>query len=239
VNDISGQSEKSPAGLWEDDFLVIGHRGAAGHAPENTLGSFVRALEIGVGMIELDVHLSADRQLVVIHDDTLERTTDGSGAVGAFTAAQLKEFDAGDGERLSTLDEVFDFVAGRCLINVELKGKGTADALIRFLEERNQDGALVSSFDWEMLKRCRELAPALRLAPLADELNGAVLEKAGELGAWSVNVSRAGLSREFVDKAHRAGFRVYVYTVNEPDEIENIRGMGVDGIISDYPDRLR
>lgn len=218
---------------------MIGHRGAAGHAPENTLGSFARALEIGVDMIELDVHLSGDNKLMVIHDEALERTTDGTGMVGDFTAAELEAFDAGSGERIPTLDEVFDLAAGRCLINIELKGKGTDEALFSFFRDRSSKKVLVSSFDWEMLKTCRRLLPALKLAPLTDVSDDLVLAKALELGAWSVNVSQDGISTEFVAKAHKDGIKVYVYTVNKPENIDNVRKLAVDGIISDYPDRLK
>ena len=221
-------------------FLCIGHRGARGHEPENTLRSVRRALELGAHGIEIDVWFT-DGELVVIHDARLDRTTNGRGYVSRKTFAQLRALDAGQGERIPTLREVFETVDRRAFVNVELKGRRTAgpvSALIaEFVEQRgwSYEDFVVSSFSRAELRAIADpripiallLARPTRLYPLS----------ARRVRASAVNPALRYVTRQFVEDAHRRGLRVFVYTVNEPADIARMREWGVDGVFTDYPER--
>jgi glycerophosphoryl diester phosphodiesterase len=224
--------------------LRIGHRGAAGYEPENTLRSFQRAVQLGADMVELDVHLCASGELVVIHDDTVDRTTDGSGSVGGMTLGELRALDAGKGEKIPTLDEVFTALQGRAAVDVELKGLGTAepvyelvDGLVRRRRWALSD-VLVTSFDWGMLEELRSLSDRIRLGPLVYKEPFRALRFAPEIRAHSVNPFHEYVDAGYVREAHRLGLAVYPWTVNEAADIERVKGLGADGVISDYPDRV-
>lgn len=126
--------------------VKVGHRGAAGHEPENTLRSFRRAMELGADMVELDVHLCGSGELVVIHDETVDRTTDGTGEVAKMTLDEMRALDAGKGERIPTLQEVIDLATGRMDINIELKGLGTAGPALEHIEDAVDNGWEISGF---------------------------------------------------------------------------------------------
>ena len=170
-------------GLW-----VIGHRGAAGLAPENTLASFAHAVGLGVDAVELDVHLSADGHLVVIHDERIDRTTNGNGKVADAPLAALRMLDAGAGERVPTLDEVLEAVPRHIAINIELKGPGTAAPVARAVAAYKRP-LLVSAFDHSELARFHSLRPSIPCAPLLGRWRHAVLDTARTLGAWSINLA--------------------------------------------------
>jgi glycerophosphoryl diester phosphodiesterase len=227
------------------ECLKVGHRGAAGIFPENTLASFTGALQHGVDMVELDVHLSSDGQVMVIHDESVDRTTGEVGMVGEMTMAALQKLDAGGGEKIPTLGEVLLMLGARCSVNVELKGPGSAapvaDILGRFVRGSgiSWDNYMVSSFDHDQLAELKQIEPRIRRAPLyGKDLPEDYIATAHALGAWSLNLNASTVTAELVDRCHREGFRVHVYTVNEPDEIARQRKLGVDGIIGDYPDKL-
>ena len=219
--------------------LCIGHRGAKGHQPENTLPSFARAIDLGCDWVELDVHL-LEGELIVIHDSSVNRTTNGSGAIETFSLEALRRLDAGNGAQIPTLTEVTDLIANRCGINVELKGKHTAAAVSDHLSKLCDNGwhadrFLISSFYH------RELAladpkfhrGALFAKRLPDEW-----ERAARLGAYSVNFELKDVDEALVNLAHEKGYRIFVYTVNKPRDIERMLALGVDGLFSDYPDRV-
>jgi len=224
--------------------LRIGHRGAAGYEPENTLRSFQRAVQLGADMVELDVHLCISGELVVIHDDTVDRTTDGSGSVGGMTLSELRALDAGKGEKIPTLDEVFAALQGRVAVDVELKGLGTAEPvyeLVDGLVRRRRwalSKVLVTSFDWGMLEEMRSLSDRIRIGPLVYKEPFRALRFAPEVRAYSVNPFHESTDAGLVREAHRLGLAVYPWTVNEAAGIERVKGLGVDGVISDYPDRV-
>lgn len=226
------------------DFLCFGHRGARGHAAENTLGGIERGLALGATWIEIDVHLSADGRPVVIHDRRLERCTDGHGLVAQTPWSVLRTLDAGGGEHIPLLDEVMECLAGRGGLNVELKGPGAADTVVRVLRRWLARGAwtpemlLLSSFDHPQLDAVRRQVPELPLGALVAgvPLDGAAV--AQDLSAVSIHLSLDFLNAALVDDAHRRGLKVYVYTVNEPDDIAWCRALGVDGVFSDYPERV-
>lgn len=224
--------------------LKIGHRGAAGYEPENTLRSFKAAVSLGADMVELDVHVCASSEIVVIHDETVNRTTNGSGTIANLTLNELKALDAGIGEKIPTLAEVFSTMRGSVGINIELKGKGTSDSVHDFITrafkrgEWRLDDVLITSFDWRMLGRMRELSEETRLGPLTYEDMEGALTTAAELDAFCVNPHHIRINTAYMNRAHEAGLRVYPWTVNIPADIQRLSKLDVDGIISDYPDRI-
>ena len=216
--------------------LCIGHRGAKGHYPENTLPSFQYAIELGCNWIELDVY-AVDDELLVIHDDTLERTTNGTGAVQTASLDYLRSLDAGNGATIPTLREVLDLVDNRCGVNIELKGEKTALPTMALLEAYKwpDEAFLLSSFNHEELALTN---PRYRRGALFSKLAPDQWQRAARLGAWSTNFYLNDVTRQLVDEAHDKGFAVLVYTVNKPADIERMLDYGVDGIFSDYPDRV-
>jgi glycerophosphoryl diester phosphodiesterase len=228
----------NPPGLF-----CFGHRGACGHEPENTLRSVRRALELGANGVEVDVYLVEGR-LVVIHDDTLERTTNGAGLVADKSFDQLRSLDAGDGERIPTLEEVFDTVNRRAVVNIELKGPGTAapvaQTIKQYVETRGwrYEDFLVSAFDHTQIQLARQLLPEIRTGALIESAPPGLAAFAERLGAWSLHADRRCVTPELVADAHRRGLKVFVYTANQPDEIALMAALGADGVFTDYPDRV-
>jgi glycerophosphoryl diester phosphodiesterase len=223
---------------------VIGHRGACGHAPENTLLSFRRALEMGVHGIEFDIQVSKDGEPVVIHDDTLERTTGGTGKIGDFTLQELQALDAGQGERIPSLRDVFELVDKRCRLFIELKAENATVPVAETIQHYVASGGwtyeqlYVLSFDHIQLAAMKKLLPDLRTGAGLVGIPVSLASVAQEAGAWCLSSDIRHTNRALVDDAHRRGLKSIVWTANAPAEIERARALGVDGIISDYPDRL-
>lgn len=222
-------------------MLIIGHRGARGHEPENTLRSIRRAFELGADGVEVDVY-AVQGELVVIHDPTLDRTTNGRGYLMRKTFAHLRSLDAGLGEQIPTLAEVLDVVEGRGFINIELKGRHTAEPVAALIEHyrkhrgwRRED-FLVSSFRRRRLAALAERG--IRLGALFHRPPRGFVKIAQILGAEAIHPGLRHTTRALVEQAHAAGLKVFVYTVNEPADIERMRGYGVDGVFSDFPERV-
>jgi glycerophosphoryl diester phosphodiesterase len=231
-------------------MLKIGHRGAAGYAPENTLASFRRAVELGADAVEFDLHRTRDGHFVVIHDDTVDRTTNGTGEVAAYTLAELRRLDAGSwkgpefaGEPIPSFAEVIEGFPTIALF-AELKAgsardPGVEDALAEFLSERRAlPRVRVSSFDHRALRRLRGLLPELETGALFAGLPVDFVSLALDCGARALHPSFRHLTADAVAEAHRAGLAVNAWTVNDLADIAAMRGIGVDGLFSDYPDRL-
>jgi glycerophosphoryl diester phosphodiesterase len=218
-------------------FLIIGHRGAAGLEPENTLRSFACAIDLGVDGIELDVYC-VDGRLVVIHDDTLERTTNGRGEVMQTSFDALRRLDAGRGERIPTLEEVFALVPSGFFVNVELKGAGTAEPVARSIAEHPQVDALVSSFDHAELERFRAVSADTRVAPLFHRSATDAFEVADRLRAWSINLSVKLADADRLKRIAERGYRSLVYTVNDVATARRLEAAGATGVFTDYPDRM-
>ena len=223
-------------------FIVMAHRGARGPAPENTLAAFERAVELGAPWIELDVQLHAG-SLFVFHDRTLDRCTNGHGRLTDHPAGYLRGLDAGRGERIPYLSEVLDRVQRRARINIELKtGGDTFAAVAEVLDVYLQRGwqpeeFLVSSF---LLPQLRDFKRRLPQIPIGVLMTGVPLDLAA--CASELKAAALGLDLDFLDPAliadaQRRGLKVYVYTVNHPDDIARMREMRVDGIFTDYPER--
>lgn len=226
-----------------EDFLCIGHRGARGHAPENTLLSIDTGIRLGADMIEFDVQRCED-QLVVIHDPRLERTTNGKGRVEDARFDYLRGLDAGQGQQVPTLQEVLDLVEARVSVNVEIKSAGgTAGRVATVLREALADGwsasqFLVSSFHLPELYEFKQAVPEIPIAALVCGVPLDWAACAAELGAHALNVSGEFADVRLLQDAHSRGIKVYVYTVNHPDDIRTLRDAGFDGVFSDYPDRV-
>ena len=217
--------------------LIIGHRGAAGLRPENTLPSFSEALAQGVNAVELDVHC-VEGELVVIHDEKLERTTNGRGLVADAPLMDLRRLDAGAGARVPLLREVFELLPTSVGINVELKGTATAPALAEFLNHFTKHDVLVSSFDHDELRTFRQAREDVSVAPLFGRWRSSVWEVARELRAWSINLSARIATRQRIADAHTQELRVLVYTVNDIEVARQLADCGVDGVFTDHPDRI-
>ena len=213
-----------------------------GHEPENTIASINKALELGANCLEIDVQY-VDGHLMVFHDERLERTTNGSGSIASKDFKYLRSLDAGKGQPIPVLEEVLDAVDMRAGVNIELKGTGTAKPVAGLIAQYRTKGwpenlFLVSSFDHRELMKVRGLDREIRLAPLFVGLPVDNAAFATRLGAYSVHPSIEFIDREFVSDAHKRDLRVYVFTVDNPDQIDRMRKMGVDGVFTNYPERV-
>ena len=225
-------------------MLKIGHRGAKGYAPENTLISFQKAMDLGVDGIELDVHLTSDEQLICLHDDTLDRTTSGTGLVSTFTLIELKAFRVDTLHVIPTLQEVLNLIDEKIFLNIELKGKNTAkpvsDLIEYYVSEKNwnYDHFIVSSFDWNALQEIRSLNPNIAIGVLTQTDLALAIGFADFIKAKSVHPYFHLLTNENTELMQQKGFQVFPWTVNELEDLQKIKSFKVDGIISDFPDRL-
>lgn len=223
-----------------DQFTCFAHRGAKGLEPENTLLAFERSIKLGCPWLELDVRLAAG-QLVVIHDREVDRTTNGKGLVCEQSIAHLQSLDAGKGEKIPTLKEVIEQVDHRAGINIELKARHTGEAAVRLLADCFdlgwcKDEFLISSFDHDELAHVRDLDKGMRIGPLFGK-PADYFPTTQTLNATSLHLSKSVVHADTVAEAHDRGLKVFVYTVNEPDEYALMRALKVDGIFTDYPDK--
>lgn len=223
-------------------FTVLAHRGARGHAPENTLLAFERCIRAGATWIELDVQLH-DGELWVLHDLRLERTTNGSGWLTDHRKDALRKLDAGEGQKIPFLGEVIEQVNRRAIINIELKtAEGTAAAVAALLRDYLKRGwkaadFLVSSFHLPELRDFHRRMPEV---PMLTLLCGVPLNLAADATALGAGI--VGISAEFVDDAliadaHARGLKVFVYTINDAGDVQRLKARGIDGVFSDFPER--
>jgi glycerophosphoryl diester phosphodiesterase len=231
-------------------MLVIAHRGASGHAPENTLAAFKRATALGAAFIETDLQLSRDSRFVAIHDDTVNRTTNGQGKVHDLSLADLRRLDAGSwfgsefaGERIPTLEEILEFSKKHDVVfYLELKPSGSwggEHALIGALRESGEVArTVVISFDAGVLEGLRRIEPTLMTGLLFDGQIDRPLERAVEIGARQLAVRGDLVTPALLAEARKKDLQVVCWTVNQPAHMRLLIEAGVDGIMSDYPDRL-
>ena len=225
-------------------MIKTGHRGACGYEPENTLRSFNRAIQLGADMVELDVYICKSGEIVVIHDQNVDRTTNGTGLVADKTLAELKTLDAGKGEQIPTLSEVLDHINRRVKVNIELKGDSTAKPVVQLMEKYIQDFGwsyndfIVSSFNENELFEIRKLSNKLNIGVFVWEPTKDFIEPVEALGAYSIMVLHKVLTKEILTRAKARGLLTFVWTVNKKEDIEKMKLLGVDGIISDYPDKI-
>lgn len=231
-------------------MLVIAHRGASGYAPENTLAAFRRAVSLGAGFIETDLQLSRDARFVAMHDATVNRTTNGEGQVRDLSLAALRRLDAGSwfssefaDERVPTLDEILEFTKKNDVVfYLELKPVGFwggEHALIGALRDSGEIArTVVISFNAEIVEKLRQIEPTLMTGLLCDGQFDRPIEKALEIGARQLAMKGNLVTPALVAEAHKKDLQVVCWTVNHPAHIRMLIEAGVDGIMSDYPDRV-
>lgn len=220
-------------------ILRIGHRGAAGRVLENTLASVEYALAFGVEFIEVDLRLTRDQEIVVLHDETVDRTTDGSGAVADLTLMQLKRFKTRNGETIPTLAGLLAFVGGRAGLVLELKVTGMAEAAaMRVHESGFRRPVIYASFLHDEVFHVRSMRPEAPTMALLKKGEIPPIIFAARNLLSHVGLPIESLTKDRVEALHAIGLSVFVFTVNEPHQIEWAASQRVDGIISDYPDRL-
>ncbi|MFJ9379873.1 glycerophosphodiester phosphodiesterase [Streptomyces sp. NPDC101455] len=220
------------------NFLTIGHRGVMGLEPENTLRSFVAAEQAGLDVIELDLHLSKDGALVVMHDADVDRTTDGTGPIAERTLGELRTLDAGRGERVPVFEEVLDAVTSP--VQAEIKDLAAARALAEVMHRRNLvERVEVSSFHDEAIAEIARLVPGVRTALIASRFGPDVVERATEAGAETVCLNIRRLTLEVVEAARKADLKIIGWVVNTQDQLRLVRALGLDGATTDYPEIKR
>jgi glycerophosphoryl diester phosphodiesterase len=222
------------------DFMIVGHRGAAGYEPENTLRSFEKAIEIGVDWVEMDVRRTADGHLVVIHDDTVDRTTNGHGRVGEMSLADLKKLDAGKGEKIPTLQEAIDLAKGKVKVIIEIKEQGTEADVVGAVERNGLvNSAMVASFIAYSIRRVKELSPRIMTAAIASKLPVDFKGLALDARADSIFLRKDIVSAAIIEEAHKNGLTVNIWNEDQPEEIRKYAAMRPDFMSSNYPDRLK
>ena len=217
-------------------MIIFGHRGAPGYPPqgENTLSSFRKALSCGATGLEFDIRRCADGRMVVIHDDTIDRTTNGRGRVADMPYEDLKRFDAGFGEPIPLLCDVLEEFGTRCILNIELKDAGLGDDLKKMLlEKRLERHVIVSAFDWNEL---RLFPPEVPIGLLTSKLENLIVE-AHNLRATAIHPRKDIVTPTLLEAARSAKLSLHVWTINDAAEIASYRTLGVDGIFTDFPDR--
>lgn len=236
--------------------MVIAHRGFSGVAPENTIASFKKAIEVNADMIELDVSLSKDNIPVVIHDQTVNRTTNGKGKVSEFTLSELKKLDAGSWfkpefseEKIPSLEEVIRLVKDKIMLNIEIKSysvkksseqSGIEYQVVKLIEKYDIGSqVLISSFSKLAVKRIRELNPDIPVALLHRfTINKPLIKNYDNIGIYSFNQGKRFFSKKTMNLIHKTGIKLNLYTVNQEREMKKFVKFGVDGIITNYPDKL-
>ena len=233
-------------------FIKIAHRGASGNFPENTGLAFEKAIEARADMIEMDCQLSLDGHVVIFHDERLSRTAGARGMLKDKTLDQLKKLDVGQwrkksykGERILTLEEALEIIGGRADLCLDIKhfsaGPSGIEIKLLFIVSRYDylDRTIFSSFDYRSLSRVRELAPEARIGVIVDAATKAdPFAVTQELAAASVHIQKDLASREFLEKAWDRGLEVYVWTVTEVRDMEKFVSWGVQGIVSDFPEKF-
>ncbi len=225
-------------------MLKIGHRGAKGHVAENTLASIEKALALGVDGIEIDVHMSSDNHIIVIHDDTVNRTTNREGKVSKMDLPSLKALRIEGEHQIPTLEEVLDLIDKKIFINIELKGDNTAKPVLVLIQNYithkhwSPDHFLVSSFDWNALQQIHALDSDIALGVLTLTDVGLAMGFADFIKAKSIHPYFHLLTRENTMLMQQKGFEVFPWTVNENEDIQKIKSFHVDGIITDFPEKL-
>ena len=219
--------------------LRIGHRGARAYEPENTLRSFRRALELGVNAIEFDVRRTKDGELVVIHDNKVDRTTDGKGLVNELTLKEIKELNTEKGEKIPTLEEALDFLDRKVKLLIELKETGFEDKVLEVIKSKGlEDNVIIISFHEEALRRIRELSDKIEIGLIYVKHKNPIKAALSLKAQYLLPLYRFTHST-LIKKAHENGLKVIVWTINTLEEAQEYARKGVDGIASDKPDILK
>jgi len=218
---------------------VIGHRGAAGLEPENTLRSIKKANDLGVDQVEIDVRTTRGGHLIVIHDETVDRTTNGHGYVKELTLRELRSLDAGKGEHMPTLEEALRFTQGRLILQIELKVKEATEPVVHLVESLNAEKEVViTSFMHDLLGRVHELNTNLRTGALFFDVQGDVCQRALDVHSKAIHVYYRNVKPKLVEEAHRRGLKIQVWNPDDAEEMMRMIGLSVDGIGTNRPDIL-
>ncbi|MHC0439922.1 glycerophosphodiester phosphodiesterase [Flavobacterium sp. 3-210] len=225
-------------------MLKIAHRGAKAYEPENTLQAFQKALDLNSDGIELDVHLSADGNVIVIHDETIDKMTNGKGAVNSFSLQELKSFSIAEKHQIPTLKEVFDLVNKKCFINIELKSAAALTKVVSLIDEYvsekdwKYEHFIISSFDWNALLEVHNLDSKIPIGVLTETDLNLALAFAETIKAKAINPYYHLLTEENTKQMQQKGFLVLPWTVNIEEDIQKIKSYKVNGIITDFPDKI-
>ncbi|GAA0501823.1 glycerophosphodiester phosphodiesterase family protein [Salinibacillus aidingensis] len=244
-----------PAVQEQQQVVNVAHRGASGHAPENTMAAFEKALEMKADYIEIDVQMTKDGELIAIHDTTVDRTTDGTGFVGDFTLEEIQQLDAGSwfseefaGEQIPTFEEIVDTYRGKVGLLIELKSPGLypgiEEKVANVLMERNMhrpdnNKIIIQSFNHDSVQTSKQLLPNIPHGVLAGMSWADVTdEQLQEFAAYAdyFNPNRNFVDKNLVERVHQAGMDIYAYTVREQEHADQLFEAGVDGIITDFPE---
>ncbi len=233
------------ANCTSNKLIVCGHRGAMGHATENTLESMKKGVELKADMLEIDVFKIKTGELVVFHDDNLDRITDAKGKIEEYSFEDLRKVLVAGKHQIPTLEEVIETIDKRAVLNIELKGANTATDTYRIIQEFKQKGwkntdFFISSFKFEELKKMRSLSKEITIGLLTyKEPIEDVLKKAKEVNAQAINPYYKTVNSENIAEMKANNFKIYPWTVNEPEDIKKLKTLKVNGIITDFPERIR
>ena len=229
----------------QESILNIGHRGAKGHIAENTIASIRKAIELGADGIEIDVFLCKSGEIVLFHDKTLEKLTNGYGNIEDKNLDELRKLKVlNSSYSIPTLEEVLKSIDKDVFLNIELKGRNTAQGsldLIRKYIRKNKielNNILFSSFNWEELKDLRSLSDKVQLALITEEDPLLAIDFAIQLNAVAINPNYKDLNKKNISKINEKGLKIYTWTVNSKIQIDRLKALNVNGIITDYPDRF-
>lgn len=221
----------------------VAHRGASSERPENTLAAYELAVAQGADVVEADVRVTADERLVVMHDQTVDRTTDGAGAVGALEFADVRALDAGDGERVPTPEEVLELARGRVRVNLDLKELAAVEPTLELVRALDMsDSVTFISFlpeVWDAINVADPEAPVIHLVSSAPALAGLAMGEAGSQSVASgVGLAFGLVSHELVERLHRHGYGVFAWTVDDESEMRRLVDCGINGIVTNRPAAL-
>ena len=220
-------------------IYVVGHRGAAGVEPENTIRGFRYALELGVDYAECDVHLTKDNHLIVMHDETVDRTTNGTGAIRNLTFSEIRSLDAGKGERAPTLAEVLEVMKDRAILLIELKGEGVEEQAVQTVKEMHKDEQVIfTCFHLDRIRKVKSLDSSLKVGAIFGQPPADACQQALDAGASGIGVHYKNLHRELLEEAHSHGLDVRAWNPDTVPEMQAMIDLGVDGVSSNRPDLL-
>lgn len=219
--------------------VVTSHRGAGSLEPENTLRAIRRAIALGVDQIEIDVQCTRDGHLVLLHDPTVERTTNGTGTIAELTFDEIRQLDAGLGERVPTLEEALAVTRGKVVLQIELKGSGTVLPVVRAVEAIDAvDHVILTSFKHQWLIEARVQNTSLRTGALWGRLPADVVSQTQQLGLHALHVWHEWITQQIVNKAHSRGLHIRAWNTSKEEDMRRLIALGVDAIGSDRPDIL-
>lgn len=224
--------------------LKIAHRGASNYAPENTLEAFKKAIQLKADIVEFDVHPTKDGKIIVMHDHNVKRTTDGIGLIRNLSFKEIRKFHEPNGESVPSLQDVLDMLKNRCACKIHIKDRAMEKKVIKAIEKNHiENSAIITSEIFSVLKKIKQLSSKIKI-----ELGGLgfrekisidmMIRKAKRVKADIISPHHSITTEKLVKEAHKNGLEVHVWTVNDKDTIEKMKRIGVDGITSDYPDRI-